>query len=317
MNLPERSLFVCSTPRRRRSPSPWNPTNPGFPFRRPQAIWASAAKRRSASPLTRSAMGRWPPGKTMHASQSAPATDRSQPSDWCATTWESRFPCCPRKPWGSRSVLVDQRNPAAVVYALDNASDREVNWSGDWSEVSATPSGAAWLTLDGSAQGGGTVAGAGQAAVLVAIDPVIANQLPPGTHTAEVRLTNLCTGFVHRRSVTLGYLNPSASSLRACLFPRHYRRAVCAAEPQVYATQPHGSRRRVDGLDLCRRKQSGLRSRLREHGQRRRPHRERSDRENMPPSTWRLPRPLRISRWEPTSLWFGLRKRTRPMSRIA
>ncbi|MEK6799187.1 MAG: SUMF1/EgtB/PvdO family nonheme iron enzyme [Planctomycetota bacterium] len=98
--------------------------------------------------------------------------------------------------------------PSAVVYALDNASDREVNWSGDWSEVSATPSGAAWLTLDGSAQGGGTVAGAGQAAVLVAIDPVIANQLPPGTHTAEVRLTNLCTGFVHRRSVTLRVLEP-------------------------------------------------------------------------------------------------------------
>lgn len=94
-------------------------------------------------------------------------------------------------------------SPPNTLYTLTNGSDRTVNWSAAWIETGVNRSGRPWLTLNGAAGVTGTVPPHGIWPLVVTVNAAEAAQLAAGTYTADVVVTDVCTGTRFTRGVTL------------------------------------------------------------------------------------------------------------------
>ncbi len=99
--------------------------------------------------------------------------------------------------------------PASQSYTLLNGSVTSVSWSASWSDTSDPTSAAAWLLLNGAATATGSVLGSnGSRSIDVDIDQTVAATLAEGLYTADITLTDDCTGETFVRGVSLTVSNP-------------------------------------------------------------------------------------------------------------
>jgi len=98
--------------------------------------------------------------------------------------------------------------PPSRDYVIESASDRTVEWSAHWVDVSVPPSGVPWLTINGGPWASGEIPPHATTQLTMTIDPVTAAALPAGARQAEVTLLDECTGAEIVRSVTLRVTAP-------------------------------------------------------------------------------------------------------------
>ncbi len=99
-------------------------------------------------------------------------------------------------------------SPSNTFYSFTNASIVSVNWSARWVDTSDVPAGRSWLLLGGAATSTGSVPPRGVWPIVVGIDGSEASQLSPGLYTADVTLTDDCTGRTFVRAVRLDVTAP-------------------------------------------------------------------------------------------------------------
>jgi len=99
-----------------------------------------------------------------------------------------------------------QASPANKIYTLQNASHESVSWSTEWRETTDIPSGVDWLSVDLS----GTVLSESKTIVDIKIDLTAAATLALGVYTADVIITDNCTGREFLRQVMLSIVEPFA-----------------------------------------------------------------------------------------------------------
>ena len=89
------------------------------------------------------------------------------------------------------------------IYRIESSSDRSVSWSGSWTETSLPPSGLPWLLINGTHSAVGVLEPHSAGSLTLAIDMAAASALSPGMYTAQVVVTDDCTGSTFIRGVML------------------------------------------------------------------------------------------------------------------
>ncbi len=93
--------------------------------------------------------------------------------------------------------------PSGITYTIASASDRPVAWSATWEDTTSPPTGGAWVTLNGAQTVEGEAPPHGAMELSVALDVAVVAGLSAGVHTANVTITDRCTGSEFVRPITL------------------------------------------------------------------------------------------------------------------